>query len=201
MEMCRLIYSDPSLRSSLIFSLLPESYTDVLGAMLGSILHPSSPVCAALATLATPVSANLPKHHEHMHEHMQAGKRGDSLLEAPCGTGERGWYVGMHVRQSGLWDPSGSSPAGLFALRSVGMCPILHPHLDRHPLLPFLSSCDGGVCVCVRARARACVRARVCVFVCWCVGVFVCVEILKTVWNGGRKAWREHLGCSTTCST
>jgi hypothetical protein len=150
---CRLIYSDASFRSSLIFSLLPESYTDVLGAMLGSLLHPSPPVCAALATLATPLSPTLPKLHEDC-----------VSAHAACagGTGEQGWYVGMHVRQSGLWDPTGSSPGGLFALRTAGNCPVLHPPFDRHPLRPF----PWRWCVCVRARVRACVRACACVHVC-----------------------------------
>ena len=217
---CRLIYSDASFRSSLIFSLLPESYTDVLGAMLGSLLHPSPPVCAALATLATPLSA--PKHHEHTHERMQAEKRGDTrgdtLLEAPCvpapgaddaqdcvhkqhaacedcvrahaacvrahaacagGTGEQGWYVGMHVRQSGLWDPSGSSPGALFALRTAGNCPILHHPFHCHPLVCVRVRARPRVRACLRACVRASVRACACVDVCLCM--FVCVEILNTV--------------------
>ena len=104
--------------------------------MLAELVHPSPAVCAALTTLTRLLPApNGPSQLEtHTRRDPPRGgegfsgrgecwqsARGDSRCAG--GGGRQGWYVGMHVRQSGLWDPAGSSPAGLFALRDSGPCP------------------------------------------------------------------------------
>lgn len=127
----RLMYEDRRLRTSLTMALLPETYVQALSLLLAHFIHPSSDVCDAMASIWEHWGHALEMRKE---DGDMGGGSGDSdwcnsrmqgLM--PDGEKERqgaqipeGWYVGMHIRMSGAWDPAGSSPGGLFAMRSAG---------------------------------------------------------------------------------
>ena len=120
-----LIYADKHVRASLIMSLLPESYTDTLSALLAHVIHPSPAVCSEVAALwALQEDSGM-----HGGGGSWCGRSGVRIMGEGAGDGGRGepgsdarrgehvrllegWYVGVHIRVSGWWDPSGSSPGG-----------------------------------------------------------------------------------------
>jgi hypothetical protein len=130
----RLIYADAEVRGGLAMSLLPPSYTDLLGLLLTRILEPSPAVCAEMRRLssrmqqpsaaasaaASPPSSASAQAAMPQHATCPTPQDASATCLAP---GLKGgvWYVAMHLRASGWWDPSGSSSGSLFGMRHAGV--------------------------------------------------------------------------------
>ena len=99
----RLVYADKHVRASLAMSLLPESYTDTLSALLAHVIHPSPAVCAEVAALW----ALQQDRGMHSAAGSWCGRSGEGIRGKGAGDGGRWGGLGKEARrgeQAGLFE-------------------------------------------------------------------------------------------------